>query len=398
VSIRRLPLGAFSLLLMLAIPRHASAQSTPWYERIRFAGDFRLRSESFLVDETPDRTRLRVRLRLGATAPLGDDFTVGFRLATGIPGVVTSANVNLGDAFTTKNLAIDRAYITWRPNTWLSVSGGKIGMPLWRPDGVVRSQLMFDEEVAPEGFHEAFTILSRKEGLVRGLVVNAEQWMVREVSSGSDSWFLGGQGVLDLAVAPRVGLALSGAYLAYTNSATLARLAASNQQLLMTNRVITRSGAVLDGGSPYQSESADPFDRYDSEFRMVQAAAGLTGPRIAERPFTAFAEWVHNTGATSDRDGIWAGIGLGETRSRGDWSVGLAWARLEQEAVMSMFSYSDLGFGGTNVQGPIIQLAWRPVNALTLGLTDHLIQLVRKVPDGYAGTLHRLQIDGRVSF
>jgi hypothetical protein len=74
------------------------------------------------------------------------------------------------------------------------------------------------------------------------------------------------------------------------------------------------------------------------------------------------------------------------------------WTRLETDAVLSMYSYSDLGFGGTNVHGPILTAQFRPVGSLTLSYRHHLTRSVVPVGGLPDRRLHRIMLDAGVSF
>src|SRR2546430_1659323 len=58
-----------------------------WVSGLKFSGDFRGRFEQNNAATTDyfDRNRYRMRLRFGVVASLGEQFDVGFRLATGNP-------------------------------------------------------------------------------------------------------------------------------------------------------------------------------------------------------------------------------------------------------------------------------------------------------------------------
>ena len=76
--------SAATLALMLLAAAPASAQSsTPWWERLRFGGDFRERLEGFFQDGKVTRQRLRFRLRLTMNAEVNDDVSFGLRLGSG---------------------------------------------------------------------------------------------------------------------------------------------------------------------------------------------------------------------------------------------------------------------------------------------------------------------------
>jgi len=390
-------LAVFAALLSAATSAPAQT-SSPWYDRITASGDFRVRAESFVRGDAADRTRLRVRFRAGLAAPLGDDFRLGVRLATVTPGNVTSANVSLGDALTGKNITLDRAYLAWAPHSRVEVTAGKFAMPMWLPRGELRSELMFDDEVAPEGFHQTFTLLERQAGLLRRALLLTDQWILREASNASDTWMLGGQAVVELAPTASLRVDVSAAYYDYASARALAQERNGNSELLVTNSVITQSGQIVQGGAARSPSESDPFDRFVSTFDIMKFSAGVTRSGVLGQDLAAWVDVLHNRGAATANDGFWAGASLGATREPGDWSVAAAYARLEQEAVLSMFSYSDLGMGGTNVEGAILQASWRPLPAVRVRIKDHVITPILAVPGGNLSTVHRVQIDAWVSF
>ena len=78
------------------------------------------------------------------------------------------------------------------------------------------------------------------------------------------------------------------------------------------------------------------------------------------------------------------------------WSVAASWTHLEQEAVLSMFSYSDLGRGGTNLQGVIASVQYRPARNVTFGVREHVVSPIRTVqPNTHT---NRLQVDVTFAF
>lgn len=386
-----------ALALLPATPAGAQTSAPKWFDKINFAGDFRLRLESFQQDGMPGRVRPRIRLRAGFTAPISSHFETGFRLATGNPGAVTSANLTLGNGLTNASFTLDRAWLTWKPSDRLAVTAGKFGMAFHTPSTVLGSELVFDSEVPPEGFRQELVAVRSAEGVVRQVTLSGEQWLLRESSSGDDAWMLGGQALVELAPSSSTRLELAGAFMHWSNAAPLAALANSNRELFISNSVITRSGARLDGGYSLSPSSSDPFDRYANEFRVARVNAGLRVDGVGGRPLVGYVDLSRNTAIGANNEGVWVGMSWGQVRRAGDWALGAAWARQEREAFLSAFSYSDLGFGGTNAQGAMVQVTWRPVSELTLQAKHHIITSVLDVAQ-FPGTLHRLQLDGSVRF
>jgi hypothetical protein len=395
----RLPLAWLCVGFGISLSAPAYAQDTKWYDRLRFEGEFRLRHESFFQNDTASRGRLRVRARLGVTAPISSTLTTGVRLATAEPGSVTSHNVTLTGGLTSKNFFLDRAYLTWTPSERFSITGGKFANPLERPRGLMRSELIFDDEVAPEGLHEQVTLVSSREGTVRRFAVMAEQWILSEVSDNPDAWMLGGQGVLELSLGSRVSATVTAGYLGFIHSDLVARLRNANSALVVSNAVVLQDGTVLEGGEALSPSAANPFLGFVNDFDLVNLSAGITIDRaVGRHPLQLYADLVENTGAEDYSTGWWTGLSLGAIRRSGDWSASVLWTRVETDAVLSMYSYSDLGFGGTNVHGPILTAQFRPVGSLTLSYRHHLTRSVVPVGGLPDRRLHRIMFDAGVSF
>src|SRR5438270_9387797 len=82
------------------------------FGKFRFAGDVRVRGESFMQDAPQDRNRGRIRVRFGLEGQLNQDFVGGFAIATGSQGDPTTTNETLTNAFDRKTIALDKGYIT----------------------------------------------------------------------------------------------------------------------------------------------------------------------------------------------------------------------------------------------------------------------------------------------
>jgi hypothetical protein len=100
------------LPLVLAPLDAAHAQTTtPWYERIRFGGDFRSRYEGFYQDDAETRHRVRMRLRLRLDTDINEDVGLHLQLASGDPGTPVSTNQTFTAFFLPKSFSLDRAYL-----------------------------------------------------------------------------------------------------------------------------------------------------------------------------------------------------------------------------------------------------------------------------------------------
>jgi hypothetical protein len=135
-----------------------------WVDRFTFSGDIRLRGQAdrFPTDNQPNalpqlfqlpdfgayninntqdpRNRLRLRVRFGTDVHIADSVDAGFRLTTGSVGSggdPSTENENLGNYNTRATVGFDRAFISYRPLSWLYFTGGRLGNPFFSPTTLV---------------------------------------------------------------------------------------------------------------------------------------------------------------------------------------------------------------------------------------------------------------------
>jgi len=389
-------------------------KSMDWLDRVSFFGDLRLRHEGFFQDRKgPDaqaRQRERVRLRFGAKVKINDEIEGGLRITSGDPNNPLTTNQTLGDLFTRKPLSIDQAYVTVTPGKsfgldlpWspLSITGGKFANPLFRPRAIMNSEMIWDDDVTPEGLHETFTLFEAADGILRKFQLHALQWVVKEAARSTDAWVLGGQGVANLTLLPSTQLTLGlGDYL-FSKASRIAQERNTNSSLTITNSLVLKDGTIVKGGFPFSPSPANPIAAYVSDFNIFNASAQLnidTG--YAKWPLSLFADYAHNTEAQgSDDNAVWAGAGLGATKNPGDWAFSAVWGRVETDSVLSTFNYDDFGrSGGTNVEGPIVKIDYMLLPRLTLTAKNHFVSFIDRPAGRSNSTVYRLQLDAVLAF
>ncbi|MGH7820230.1 MAG: putative porin, partial [Candidatus Binatia bacterium] len=150
--------------------RERSAPAIPplpdWLQKVTFSGDVRVRNESFFRKGDSDRVRQRFRLRLGAKAKLGSETELGLRLASGNPDDPISNNQSFDDTFDYKSINVTNAYLKLAPagtfgwsRPYLTLIGGKFDVPTYHA-----TRMMFDGDLAPEGFFESLRIVESASG------------------------------------------------------------------------------------------------------------------------------------------------------------------------------------------------------------------------------------------
>ena len=302
-----------------------------WIERISFYGDFRFRFEHYDVssDTYSDRTRDRgrFRLRLGMKAKINDEFALDVRLATG-GSSPTSTNQSMGDGFTTKDIGVDRAVLTYTPNCldgWTFMAG-KMGNPFFRPGG---SQLILDGDVTPEGVaaHYENALNDSTELFANGggfWVV--ERWDADTGDNADTSLFAGQVGLKhDLGDG---SLTWGGGYWCWHN-------------IDGKGFVGGTQGGNTDGGSStymYGYKIAQLFGQYDT--------------KLGDVPVSIYGDYVKNTASSVSGDTGWlVGLKYNKAKAPGTWGLGYEYRELEKDCVVGALTDADPFDGGTNGKG-----------------------------------------------
>jgi len=398
--------------------REAVAAKIPkWLEMITPFGDVRVRHEGFYENDMTARNRERFRARVGLTANVSKEIAAMVRLATGDSNDPISTNQSFQSTFTRKSINLDQAYLTFKPgNTFhlepglFTLVAGKFGVNAYRT-----SELLWDDDLSPEGATETLTLVERKQGWLRGLKVNALQWVVNEVSDGADPWMAGGQVVGDVGLGTFANWTLSLADFSYQNTNQVARAALAggtspNSSLANSNDIVTITTGTSKKPVAY---------RYGFNIINVATELNFPDPFGLGIPAGVFGDLAYNTQADNRNVGFYAGVGIGKAgkdwyhnsmKNPGDWGASYTFARVEKDAVLSLFSYSDIDYvqpkatqkGSTNVVAHMIRFDYQLLPNLQLTAKAHFINaLDRQISNAsLAGnaTLVRTQLDAVVKF
>ena len=109
-----------------------------------------------------------------------------------------------------------------------------------------------------------------------------------------------------------------------------------------------------------------------SDFNMIDTIVEAefdTGRK--DYPFRLLGEYLRNTKAVSDRDtGLWFEAEYGGSRTLRTYTLGYTYGRIQQEAALSPFVFSDMP--GTNTELHMFTVAYVPLPNLSLDLTMHV--------------------------
>lgn len=124
-----------------------------WTQKIKMKGDVRFRTQTDWGKDlggANQRTRQRVRARVGLDGKVNDQISGGVQVATGDTNISNSTNQTLADNFSKKAIWFDQFYVLWKPKVPseygnAKVWAGKFNNPL------VKTELMWDSDINPEG-------------------------------------------------------------------------------------------------------------------------------------------------------------------------------------------------------------------------------------------------------
>jgi hypothetical protein len=401
-----------------------SATLPDWLQHTTVFGDVRARHEGFYhqphakgVDVTA-RNRERLRARLGVRFVFNDELSATIRGASGNVNDPISTNETLTGDFTRKNFNLDWAYLTLTPGKtfgirpgFVSINGGKFPNPIFRVD-----ELVFDEDISAEGASQTFQLLDKPAGALDQVKVHALEWTFAEIANKEDGWMFGGQvnpsfHVGDVQLEAGLGQfwwlnpdliaqALSRNTTAFTASGAPVANSSFNSTLANTNLLVTKNIRPPRLPTGTQPASFTAITGFQSGFNQSNALVSATLPNVVgTQPLRFWADYVYNwDAATDDAHGWQGGLRLGQTKTRGDWSVYGLYEHLGQEATISAFTWSDLGMGGTNLEGPQAGIDYQLLNPLTVSARANFTNFINRPAGSTNPTLTRFQLDAQVKF
>lgn len=322
-------------------------------EGIKLKGDFRFRQESFDIDGRPDRHRSRLRSRVALVAPVNEDVSVGFGLASGSSDP-TSTNQTLGAVSSSKQINLDLAYVNWNlPNSDIAVQAGKFKNPLKRAGG---TGLLWDGDLRPEGVMASY---AKGSLFATGL----GSW-IDENKGDADLILLGGQVGSTFKLANNVSILFG---LGYYN-------------------ITASEGADSLFGVAANDNRLDVNGGYLSGFENIEGFAEIGIPTELGK-VTLYADYVQNL-AADDYD---TGYSVGAKVKSSKWRFGWEYRDLEADAVFAAFSDSDFLGGGTDGEGHILQAGY--ALSKKISLSSSLFLNDRSVDFGTEESFRRLMLD-----
>lgn len=331
-------------------------------EPLKWSGDLRLRFNHFDAPAKVAREKFSVRLRLGTEKKVNEKVTFGARIATGGNNPI-SADSTLTDFFGRPEFRVDQAYLKWKPQPTTTVMGGKFANPFQR------TEMIWDEDVCPGGLLVITDLTRNPQSLVKVRNV-AGLLTVFEVREGSDLLLYADQVQCDLGR----GLRAAVAYYGYQSPNSLAK--AYQGKTFTSNDTNRRNqGSFVSDG-----------------FIMIDLVVQYRLPMKAETPVTATLDWVKNTQADGQDQGLRFLVETGRGKGVGAWQATLGYTDVEADATLAAFT--DSNWSGTDCQG--FKVGYQ--NTVAPNTDIALTYFRSKRPWAGVGTSHNLYLDFKTKF
>jgi hypothetical protein len=376
------------------------------------------------------RQRFRVRARLAIRGQISKEFDWGLRLSTGSFADAISTNQTLTDFYNRKPFGLDQAYIAWTPARvpGLRLQAGKFDIP-W-----TRTEMTIDNDLQFEGFNETYS-RGFKSSVLKNLTFVAWQLPMLERNSafvrnangtvnvdesrrgGRDLALYGAQVRGRFEFSPQVALTLSAADLYFSGTQfispiqvfganlllpvtfTIPATPTSPAQTITTQVSIPRELLVAGGNlglSTASNNAVNRDGRLSSGYNLIDLIGRLDLSHSKRWPVMLLLNFVTNTqthdvvlagagGANifvknNENDGYYAEILAGRQRERGDLQFGYTFVRIEKDAVLTPFNFSDI-FQQSDVRAHRFIFSFTADPRVVLSLTG----IVTERPNGLLG-------------
>ncbi len=330
-----------------------------WVQNIKMKGDFRVRYQldhakadaSAATNNTQDRNRGRVRLRLGWDTKVNDKIVVGAGIATGTTDVTSydaarSNNQSFGNAFAKKPLVLDYAYAKYTPVPWASLMAGKMKYLPWRPTDV-----MIDNDITPEG---GVLQLTKKFGKANLFLDNMVFVLSETEPATHNAMAYALQGGADYALTDTLSVKGAVSYYDFSNvkGRALDGSQGTNTKMLGTGNTVAGNTGTT-GFNMYSFRDITPAVEFGikNPFKAIANATSLGMLDIEKLSF--FGECYQNLAAPDKNTGFAAGFGLGNEKvdDWGKWQFQYVYSMLEKDSILDTLPDSDRYTGKTGIRG-----------------------------------------------
>ncbi len=306
--------------------------SPPWLQNTNIKGDFRLRHEFSKRNDNSDqdRSRGRIRYRLGFETKVNDQTNVAAGLASN-GGSPRSTNQSFADAFAKSGANLDYAYVEFKPYSWLTMTGGKMKIPIWEA-----GDLLWDTDLTPEG--GALNLSMPTTPNLTTFFNTAIFVLDESAADQTDPYLLVFQPGLRWKIAHEsADLRLALTYYAFSHGAP---------KSVLDNRSSPTTNTTTTGRYDFKYDAINPNVEFGLNNPFPELS--LVIPRIA-----ILGEFINNPDPQDHHNGWLIGAYLGDQKvvNRRQWQIKGSYRYLGQDAWLDSFPDSDFYGGATDVRG-----------------------------------------------
>ena len=367
---------------------HAEAADWNW------SGDVRERFESQHISptatsnaDTKGSSRVRTRVRIGASTWINEELSGGVQLATGDDASkeTISRNQSFTGTFQPKNIYLNEAYLDYHPMALDGLVNVVIGKRDITNTIIKLDNLVYDGDITIEGATLQYG-KDEKGKEKDGLIGIAGYYFLNEINSSTTP-----SSYLYLAQVAYKGETHDMSYLVGAGYNVYDNL--SNLTIIDTNAVANSATSV-------------PTNWTNSGYNIAELFGKLGGQITEKIPWKVYTQYAFNTTSHTDhssidnnkRNAILAGLTIGDTSQVGNWAIDTKYVRIERDAVFPLFTDSDRKVTDiVNIKGFEIAGTYHLVQNMTIGARYYQYKNIDCLT-AFNPTQHQLQMDAVIKF
>ncbi|MDO9204579.1 putative porin [Methylotenera sp.] len=359
-----------------------------WIDRMVWEGDlrFRYQNDKFptgnpdprdfnlanggadLNNTSDDRSRTRLRARLGVKAQVNDWMSAGLRMTTGSLGDPISPNQTQEAASAKYTLGVDRAYMNAEIKPWLNVVGGRFANPWFSTD------LVWDPDLAFDGVAVSFTpkINDNWSGFATIGAFPLDEIEGSNLNKAKSKWMYGSQAGIKWTSANKSSAKVGVALYDFDNVEGISNPNNLNSYDATVPVFRTKGNSYFDINEQFNNVATSKYS-LASKFRELNLTGEVDIAAFDPVHVILTGDYVRNIGFDSKEISRRTGlnnsflpkkqvnayqlkltVGMPSTYKAHDWQAFAAYKRLEADSVLDAYTDSDFYLGGTNAKGWVL--------------------------------------------
>ena len=341
------------------------------YNQINSKGGIAQAGELVALNVNDDRNRLRLRMRFGFDAMLGDGWMAGMRIATGAGEIFPTTNQTQGTYGDKYQIALDQGYIRWEGGPsggrqLFSTTLGRFANPWLGTELVWYNDLTFEGVTGGYRFNLSSDNAHRHDLFATVGAFPLQSFALFDPNTaGKDKWLAAAQVGFDMRTENQSRFAFGAAYYDYIHVVGQLNSINNPGQYNWTAPALVQKGNTLFDIDSALGTSSNLF-ALASDYRIVDLTALIDWHLTSRYSLNFTADAVKNiafdAAQVEARTGYYvaprtrgykADIGFSSNVPGvlGTWRLALGYRYLQRDAVLDAFNDEDFHLGGTDTRG-----------------------------------------------